>query len=577
MTARVLLGVGLVAAALFLIFLGNAPFLDPPEGIHAEIAWEMLRHGDWITPHLDGVPYFDKPPLLHWLMAASFALLGPTEWAARIWSALASVAVAVLTARLGMTLGSPRLGLLAGLMVAANLEVFLFGRMVKPDLLFVALILLAFVGFVQAYAGEGRRRGLWLFYAGLGLAMLAKDILGAIGPLVAVALFFYLTRESRAWPRWVPWSGVALLMVIAVPWYALAEIHNRGFLWYTIVDNHLLNVARQRVFPDEDVPLGGLEFLGVTAAGFFPWVLALPSAVWRVFRRPWDSADARLWMLLGLWTVGVVGFFTFSPFKLPHYGLPAFPAMALLVARLWDEALEGGPGAPSARALLLPPLVVLVALALVSLLAWRGTLALGSGALSAVDVSTRNLAAQGQEASVDFLGQFRPLIGKLALIFGLGAAGVATALWRRRPFVGAGALLAVMVAFLPVSVEGLSVFAKGRSVRPMADAILLRLGPDDILAHEGAIENSASALISLNRQLKIVNGVKSNLAFGSTFPEARGVFWDAPALAEAWRGPRRAFLLSTVRPDRSVIRELPRGQVHLLRTGGGRWLYSNRP
>jgi 4-amino-4-deoxy-L-arabinose transferase-like glycosyltransferase len=577
MTAKVLLGVGLVAAALFLIFLGNAPFLDPPEGIHAEIAWEMLRDGDWITPHLDGVPYFDKPPLLHWLMAASFALLGPTEWAARIWSALASVAVAMLTARLGMALGSPRLGLLAGLMVAANLEVFLFGRMVKPDLLFVALILLAFVGFVQAYAGVGRRRGLWLFYAGLGLAMLAKDILGAIGPLVAVALFFYLTREGRAWPRWVPWSGVALLMVIAVPWYALAEIHNRGFLWYTIVDNHLLNVARQRVFPDEDVPLSGLEFLGVTAAGFFPWVLALPSAVWRVFRRPWDSAEARLWMLLGLWTVGVIGFFTFSPFKLPHYGLPAFPAMALLVARQWDEALEGGPGAPSARALLLPPLVVLVALALVSLLAWRGTLALGPGALSAVDVSTRNLAAQGQEASVDFLGQFRPLIGKLALIFGLGAAGVAAALWRRRPLIGAGALLAVMVAFLPVSVEGLSVFAKGRSVRPMTDAILFRLGPDDILAHEGAIENSASALIGLNRRLKIVNGVKSNLAFGSTFPEARGMFWDAPALAEAWRGPRRAFLLSTVGPDRSVMRDLPPGQVHLLRAHGGRWLYSNRP
>jgi len=577
MTTKVLLGVGLVAAALFLIFLGNAPFLDPPEGIHAQIAWEMLRHGDWITPHLDGVPYFDKPPLLYWLMAASFALLGPTEWAARIWSALASVAVAMLTARLGMALGSPRLGLLAGLMVAANLEVFLFGRMVKPDLLFVALILLAFVGFVQAYAGEGGRRGLWLFYAGLGLAMLAKDILGAIGPLMAVALFFYLTRESRAWPRWVPWSGVALLMVIAVPWYALAEIHNRGFLWYTIVDNHLLNVARQRVFPDEDVPLSGLEFLGVTAAGFFPWVLALPAAVWRVFRRPWDSAEARLWMLLGLWTVGVIGFFTFSPFKLPHYGLPAFPAMALLVARQWDEALEGGPGAPSARALLLPPLVVLVALALVSLLAWRGTLALGPGALSAVDVSTRNLAAQGQQASVDFLGQFRPLIGKLALIFGLGAAGVAAALWRRSPLVGVGALLAVMVAFLPVSVEGLSVFAKGRSVRPMTDAILLRLGPEDILAHEGAIENSASALISLNRQLKIVNGVKSNLAFGSTFPEARGVFWDGPALAEAWRGPRRAFLLSTVRPYRSVMRDLPPGQVHLLRAGGGRWLYSNRP
>ncbi len=576
MTAKVLLGVGVVAAALFLLGLGSAPFLDPPEGIHADIAWEMLRHGDWVTPHLNGVPYFDKPPLLYWLMAASFAVLGPTEWAARIWSALPSVAVALLTAQLGMIVGSARLGLLAGLMVVANLELFLFGRMVKPDLLFVALILLAFIGFARAYLGGGRLT-LWIFYGAMGLAVLAKDILGAIGPLFAVALFFSLTRESRAWPRWVPWSGVALLLAIAVPWYALVEVRNRGFLWYTIVDNHLLAVARQRVFPDEDVPLSALEFLGVTAAGFFPWALVLPWAVWRAFRRPWDTAEARLWVLLGLWAVGVIGFFTFSPFKLPHYGLPAFPAMALLVAKIWDEGLEGGREAPSLRALLWPPLVVLAALAVASFLVWRGVLALPSGAVSVADVSSRNMAAQGQQASVDFLAQFRPLFRSLTLVFGLGAAGIALGLWRRRPLLGIGALLAAMLAFLPVSVEGLSVFANGRSVRVMTDAITIRIAPGDIVAHEGAIENSASALLALNEPVKIVNGLQSNLAFGSTFPEARGTFWDGRALAEAWGRPQRVFLISEVHPAKSVVRELPEGQAHLLRAAGGRWLYSNRP
>ena len=576
MATKVLMGVGVVAAALFLLGLGGAPFLDPPEGIHAAIAWEMLRHGQWITPHLDGVPYFDKPPLLYWLMTASFALLGPTELAARIWSALPAVGMALLTARLGMLLSSGRLGLLAGLMVAANLEVFLFGRMVKPDLLFVALILLAFIGFAQAYLGGGRG-ALWLFYGALGLAVLAKDILGAVGPLFAVALFFYLTRESRAWPRWVPWSGVALLLAIAVPWYALVEFRNRGFLWYTIVDNHLLAVARQRVYPDEDVPLSALEFLGVTAAGFFPWVLALPWAVVRAFRRPWASAEARLWVLLGLWTVGVIGFFTFSPFKLPHYGLPAFPAMALLVARLWDETLEGSLDAPASRTLLWPPLAVLAAIALASFLVWRGVLGLPAGAVSVADVSARNMAAQGQQASLDFLSQFRPLFGRLALIFGLGTAGLALGLWRRRPLVGIGVLLAVMVAFLPVSVEGLGIFAKGRSVRLMTDAITLRIGPGDIVAHEGAIENSASALVLLDRPIKIVNGLQSNLAFGSTFREARGTFWDGKTLAEAWRGSQRVFLISGMRPAKSVVQDLPPGQAYLLRAGGGRWLYSNRP
>jgi hypothetical protein len=134
-----------------------------------------------------------------------------------------------------------------------------------------------------------------------------------------------------------------------------------------------------------------------------------------------------------------------------------------------------------------------------------------------------------------------------------------------------------MIAFLPLSVEGLTLFAKSRSVRLMTDAIQLRIGPADVLAHEGPIENSASALLRLDRRVQIVNGRQSNLAFGSTFPEARPLFWDTGALARAWAGDRRVFLLSAATPARSVVRELPAERVHLLVEGGGRRLYSNRP
>ncbi|HTG11287.1 MAG TPA: glycosyltransferase family 39 protein, partial [Candidatus Eisenbacteria bacterium] len=202
-----------MAAALYVARLGAAPFLDPPEGLHADIAWEMLRGAGWITPHLNGVPYFDKPPLPYWLMAGAFAWLGPTETAARLVSALSAVAVAVLTALIGGRLASARVGLMAGLMVAANLEMFLFGRMVKPDMLFVACILLGLYGFILAYLGGGRWP-LLLFYGGLGLAVLAKDFLGAIGPLAAVALFLWLTREGGSWRQWAPLSAILLLLVV---------------------------------------------------------------------------------------------------------------------------------------------------------------------------------------------------------------------------------------------------------------------------------------------------------------------------------------------------------------------------
>jgi 4-amino-4-deoxy-L-arabinose transferase-like glycosyltransferase len=115
--------------------------------------------------------------------------------------------------------------------------------------------------------------------------VLAKDVLGAVVPLVILAVFFVVTGERGIVRRWVPWAGV-LLLLIAAPWYVLVELRNPGFLGYTVVDNHILNVARQRVFPDQDVPLGTLEFLAVTAAGFVPWCFALPAAAWRRLRGP---------------------------------------------------------------------------------------------------------------------------------------------------------------------------------------------------------------------------------------------------------------------------------------------------
>src|SRR5262249_15213776 len=119
--------------------------------------------------------------------------------------------------------------------------------------------------------------------------------------------------------------------------------------------------------------------------------------------------------------------------------------------------------------------------------------------------------------------------------------------------------------------------AKSRSVRVMTDAILLRAEPGDVIAHEGPLENSASALIRLRRRGQIVDGLQSNLAFGSTFSEARGAVWDAPPLARARGGERRVLLLSASSPEKSVARDLPRESVHLLLDAGGRRLYSNRP
>jgi hypothetical protein len=137
--------------------------------------------------------------------------------------------------------------------------------------------------------------------------------------------------------------------------------------------------------------------------------------------------------------------------------------------------------------------------------------------------------------------------------------------------------MATMLAFLPVTVKGLAFVSKSRSVQPLAEAISKTAGSQDLLVHEGALENSGALFIHLGRPVKIVDGLQSNLAFGATFPEARGIFWDRERLRASWAGDRRVFLLSVVKPEKSVVSELPPAHVHLVSRAGGRWLYSNRP
>lgn len=565
----------IVVGVLYFVGLGRAPFIDPSDGFHAQIARTMAEGGDWVTPHVNGVRYFDKPPLLYWLMAATFRIVPSGEAAARFWPAVAAVGVVAVTMRLGTLLAGTRVGLLAGFFTAANLGVFVYARLVKTDMLFILCIMLAWLGFARAYLGGGRG-ALALFWAGLGLAALSKDVLGALGPLVTVALFFRLVGERDA-RRFAPWWGVGLLLALAVPWYAAVEWANPGFLWYTIIDNHVLNFARRRVFPDEDVPLSALAFGVVTLAGFLPWTLALVPALARVFRGPRHDPRVRLWLLIAAWPILVIGFFTLSPFKLSHYGLPAFPALALLVARVWDETLDGGTGAARPLTLMLPVLVFFVLLTGAFVLTAAGWLPVPSGAMTSVDVATRNLAARGRAAVQAPLEAYSGIIVRCAVVFGLGASALAVAVWRRWPAAGVVAAAATMLAFLPLAGEGMAEFSRTRAGRPVAEALVREVQAGDTVIFEGPLENNGSLLLGLGRRVSVVDGLQSNLAFGATFPEARDVFWDGARLRAEWARPGRRFLVTAVEPARSVIGTLPPGTVRLVVQGGGRYLYRSVP
>ena len=576
-------GGGAVAAALAVMLalvlllpgLGAAPFDDPGEGQHAEIAREVYVSGDWLTLRLNGVRYFDKPPLLYWLTAGSFALFGPGEWAARLAPLAGALLAAAATALLGARLLGPRGGLAAAGALLSCALFLVFGRYVRPETLFVAAVQWSFTGLLLALAvpKEGRGRRLWLLVgcAGLALASIAKDPLGLIGPLAAVAGALGLAGRLPARSLPLPWAGVGLLLGVGVGWYLLAALLHPGFLWYTVVDNHLLNLLRLRRFPDEDVPLSSLEFLAVTALGAFPWIIAAAlQVVTLVRRRAWRDPEETAWVALALWAAGLVAVFTVAPFKLPHYGLPAYPAIALLAVRYWQERRE------HARAFVAVHLAAFALLAMAGAVAAAGDgRAFTEAVFSATDVYTRKEAAVGQVSPLPPWSALSPLVGRAALLFGAGSLVLAVLLVRRAGRGGLPVVLATMLAVMPAAAAGAGLVASARAVAGLAADLDHRMAPGDLLVHEGPIENSGALEFYSGRRPVLLDGRRSVLGVSATYPEARGAFWDAPELAHAWQSGRRVFLVTPRAPGQSLVAGLPPGSAHLIESRNGRWLYSN--
>jgi hypothetical protein len=563
-----------LAAPPLLLRLGRAPFDDPGEGQHAEIARELLQARDPFALTLGGVGYVDKPPLLYALMALVFAAAGQSEGTARAVPAAAALAAIGATAWLGARLLGARGGFIAGAALLTSAGFFAFGRYVRPESLFAAALAWGFALVLTGLA-EARRARVVAGLAAFGVAALAKDPLGVAGPLLALGAALALAGRTRPLGRWLPWSGVLLLVLLGFGWWVLLEWRTPGFVWYTVVDNHLLNVLGARQLPDEDVPLAAGEFLAVALLGAAPWVLAAGAALWAlVRRRGFKEAREFPWTALALWIGVIFGGTMLSSFRLPHYGLPAYFAIALLAARGWEE--HGGRGLAAAHALLFAALGLACAM-----LATTDGARVMESVLGAADVAARKSAAVGQAAPLPSISAFHPLLVATAVAFAAGAlalgawAAALTRLGRRGRLAAPFIVVATMLLVLPSVAGALSLVASHRAVRGVGLELARRVGPDDLVAHEGPLENSGALEWYSGRRPVIVDGRRSVLAFGALRPEARDQFWEGARLRDAWLGGRRVWVVSVRSPERSLVAGLP--GARLVAVTGGRWLYVNEP
>lgn len=332
-----------IAIGWIVIFwrLGYPTLQDPDEAHYAELTREMLHAGSWLVPLLDGKPLIDKPVLFHWLQGASVLAFGQTEFAARLPSALAAVALLALTRWAGVVLLGAEAGEWGAVMLATIPATFMLSSLALFDMVFTAFLFGGVAALLVA-ARTGSRRAEAGGYALLTLAVMTK------GPvaLVLVALFIAgaiaLGGETRARISRLHWKrGLLAVALAASPWYVwMYAAFGREFIGAYLLAGNVWYFTQPAVFSGRAIShtFYARAFFGA----FFPWSTVLVGravdgvGAWR--RRAPVTVDERL---LWIWIVVVVGFFSVARFKLDHYIFPAAPACCLLAAHAWREAARG--------------------------------------------------------------------------------------------------------------------------------------------------------------------------------------------------------------------------------------------
>jgi 4-amino-4-deoxy-L-arabinose transferase-like glycosyltransferase len=358
---RYFLSLALVLCGIFFFYrLGSVALIGPDEPRYAQVAREMLRRGDLITPTIGGRPWFEKPALLYWLMMINMRVFGVNEWAARLPSALMATVAVWAVYYTGRRIIGPRFGFLSALVVITNVLFVSFAHGATTDMLLAVMIALGLCCFFLFDAESGERTSRWLLAASacFGLAMLAKGLIGLLLPAGIIGGYLALTRR---WGKLRPTRlllGVLLVLAIASTWYGpVIARHGWAFIDEFFISHHFERFATSKFHHPGPV----YYFIPVILGGLFPWTAFLVSAFARLRWSQLQADDPRLRLrwFCAVWIVVPLVFFSFSSSKLPGYILPVVPAAAFLVAAELHRLVEAGADRASRLSLSITPALMM--------------------------------------------------------------------------------------------------------------------------------------------------------------------------------------------------------------------------
>jgi len=539
-----LLAALLALAAAWFGTLGERRLIKPDEGRYGEIPREMVASGDWLTPRLNDIKYFEKPPLQYWATAAAYSVFGVSEWAARLWGALTGFAGVLLAFFAGRRLYGEAAGFAAAAVLASAALYAVMSQVATLDMSTAFFLSLAVFATLHAQfdGTPPRAQRAWMLagWAAMALATLSKGLIGFVLPMGAVGLYVLWQRDFGLLKRLHILPGTALFLAIAAPWFLAVSAANPEFARFFFVHEHF-----ERFLTTQHERKGPLwYFVPVLLLGFLPWLPSLAGGVWRAARRPEAGGFLPARFLLA-WCAVVFAFFSVSGSKLPPYILPIFPALAVLAGAQLAGASRGMLAGQAA-------LATLLGLALLAVLGLAG-------------------ATPAWVRSGEHLAAYRPWLLAAAAALALPASAAAWLGWRGRRLASVFALAAGGFACALLTLLGHGTLAPLYSAHDVVERARPALPPD---ARFYAVNQYDHTLpFYLGRTVTMV-GQPEELRVPVTW-EPQKYLADVGAFAAAWREPGAACA-AFAPADYEAIRAAHGLEARVI-ASGPRWLIACKP
>ena len=547
----------------------------------------MLSSGDWVTARLDDVAYLEKAPLIYWMMASTFRVLGVHDWAARLPLALSCILLCWVTYRIGRWAFADEAGLYAGLALATGVGLFLFTRILIPDAILTLTITVSIYAWLRLLELDERYQYGWAFVLGasMGLGLLLKGLIAIVFPVLAGIVYMAVTRQLFslvAWKRLHIFVVAVIALLIAVPWHVLATVRNppyfafalhagpgeyRGFFWFYFFNEHLLRFLNLR-YPRDYNTVPRALFWALNLVWLFPWSVYLLAAPTLSYRPTTRAGRTRLMALC--WIGVVMVFFTFSTTQ-EYYSMPIYPALALLIG---SALVTGGRWVGiGSRILLVTTTLLFVVLALILALVWRTH---PSGDISSALAQNPDVYTLSMGHMLDLrLAAFAFLKLPLALAaLAFGIASLALVVWRNRLRAAVLALAVCMIVFLQAARVALIDFDPYLGSYPLA--VALEQSPPGGLIGANEYYAFSSVYFYTNRRALLLNGRAANLEYGSYAPGAPQLFIDDAKFTELWNSPSRWYLLVYGSTVPHIEHLVGRANLHVVRENGGNFLLTNQ-